>query len=188
MKISDYSHSAVLVSLPLKWNLWLRSWHCFDSLPLKWNIWLLSLHCFFSLTTVTAMFYFTIVKMKYWNTLTTLFFFAEYTHYAVLLQYYQMKISESTHYALLLSLLLKWNIWLRSLRCFSSLTTVTTLFYFTGIKMKYLTALTTLFCFIDYTHYAALLHYYLKEISDYAHYFVFLPWLHWLRWFISLVF
>ena len=41
-----------------------------------------------------------------------------------------------------------------------SLTTLTTLFYFTTIKMKYLTTLTTLFFFTDYTHYAVLLHYY----------------------------
>ena len=40
-----------------------------------------------------------------------------------------------------------WNIWIRSLLCFSSLTTPTTLFYFTTIKMKYLTTLTTLFYF-----------------------------------------
>ena len=88
-----------------------------------------------------------------------------------------MEISDYAHYAVLLSPLLKWNIWLRSLRCFSSLTTLTTLFYFTTIKMKYLTTLTTLFYFIaikmkymtalttlffftDYTHYAVLFHYY----------------------------
>ena len=40
--------------------------------------------------------------------------------------------------------------------------------------MKYLTTLTTLFFFADYTHDAALLHYYSMEISDYAHYSVLL--------------
>ena len=39
-----------------------------------------------------------------------------------------------------------------------SLTTLTTLIYFTAIKMKYLTTLTTLFYFTDYADYAALLH------------------------------
>ena len=60
--------------------------------------------------------------------------------------------------------------WLCSLRCYTSRTTLTTLFYFTTIKMKYLTTLTSLF-------------YYKKEISDYAHYAVFLHWLHSLRCF-----
>ena len=116
------------------------------------------------------LFYFTIIKIKYLTTLTKLFFFTDFTHYAVLL-----------------SPLLKWNIWLRSLRCFSSLTTLTTLFYFTTIKMKYLTTLTTLFLLTDYTHYAVLLHYYQNEISDYAHYAVFLHWLHSLHCFNSLL-
>ena len=62
-----------------------------------------------------------------------------------------MKISDYAHYAVLLSPLLKWNTWLRSLPCLSSLTTLTTLFYFTTIKMKCLTTLTTRFFFTDYT-------------------------------------
>ena len=64
-----------------------------------------------------------------------------------------MEISDYAHDAAFLH-------WLRSWRCFSSLTTLTTLFYFTTIKMKYRTTLTTLFFFTDYTHYAVLLHYY----------------------------
>ena len=93
--------------------------------------------------------------------LRSLRFFSSYT---------RNKISDYAYYAVLLSPLLKWNIWLRSLRCFSSLTTLTTLFYFTTIKMKYLTTLTTLFFFTDYTHYA-----------------VFLHWLHSLHCFTSLL-
>ena len=76
-----------------------------------------------SLTSITTLFHFTTTKMKYLTTLTTVF---------------------------LLSLLLKWNIWLRSLRCFFSLTTLTTLFYFTTIKWKSLITLTTLFYFHNY--------------------------------------
>ena len=152
MKISGYNHFAVFFSLLLKQNLWVCSRHCFESLPLKWNIWLLSLRCFSSLTTLTALFYLTTIKMKYRRTLATLFFFADYAHCAVLLHYYEMKISDFTHYAVLLSLLLKWNLLLSSLRCFSPLTTLTPLFYFSTIKMKYLTTLSTLFPFSDYTH------------------------------------
>ena len=101
-----------------------------------------------------------------------------------------MEISDYAHYAVLLSPLLKWNIWLRSLRCFSSLTTLitlfnfttiewkslttlTTVFHFISIKMKYLTTLTTLFFFTDFTHYAVLLSPLLK-------------WNIWLRCFSSL--
>ena len=40
--------------------------------------------------------------------------------------------------------------------CFSSLTALTTLFYFTTIKIKYLTTLPKLVFFTDYTHYAVL--------------------------------
>ena len=116
------------------------------------NIWLLLLRCFSSLTTITAQFYFPTIKMKYLTTVSTLFFFTDYNHYAVLLHYYWMKISDYTHYAVLLSLQLKWNLSLHSLRCCSSLTTLTTLFYFTTIKMKYLTMLTTFF-FSHYTNY-----------------------------------
>ena len=71
-----------------------------------------------------------------------------------------MEISDYTHYAVLLLPLLKWNIWLRSLRCLSSLTTLIMLIYFTSIKIKYLTTLTSLFFFAEYTHYAVLVHYY----------------------------
>ena len=78
-----------------------------------------------------------------------------------------MEISDCAHYALLLSSLLKWNIWLRSLRCFSLVTALTTLFYFTIVKWKSLTTLTTLFYF----------HHYQNEIFDYADYAVFLHWL-----------
>ena len=63
-----------------------------------------------SLTTLTMLFQFTITKMKSLTTLTTVF---------------------------LLSLLLKWILWLRSLHCFT----------FTSIKMKSLTTLTKLLYF-----------------------------------------
>ena len=66
-----------------------------------------------SLTSITMLFDFTTTKMKYLTTLTTVF---------------------------LLSLLLKWNLWLHSQRCFT----------FTTIKMKSLTMLTTLFYFHYY--------------------------------------
>ena len=66
-----------------------------------------------SLTSITMLFHFTTTKMKYLTTLTTVF---------------------------LLSLLLKWNLWLHSQRCFT----------FTTIKMKSLTMLTTLFYFHYY--------------------------------------
>ena len=144
--------------------MWLRSLRCFTLLVLKWNMWLCSLRCFSSLTTLTSLFYFTTakklniwvhslrcfsslilnrnlwlcfctfttIKMKFLTTLATLFF-----------------LTDCTHHAVLLSPLLKWNMWLRSLRCFSSLTTLTMLFYFTIIKMKYLTMLTLLFFFTD---------------------------------------
>ena len=36
---------------------------------------------------------------------------------------------------------------------------LTTLFYFTTIKMKYLTTLTILFIFTNYAHHAVFLHY-----------------------------
>ena len=197
MKISDYAHYNVLLSLLLKWSLWLCSLLCFTfttikikyltmfttpfyfidyihyavllSLLLKWNLLLCSLQCFSSLTTLTALFSFTMLtpllfftdythyaallhnhKMKYLTMLTKLFFFTGYTHFAVLLHYYQMEISDYTHLNILLSLLLKWNLRLFLLRCFT----------FSTIKMKYLTTLTTLFFFTDFTHYPVLLHYY----------------------------
>ena len=50
-----------------------------------------------SLTTLATLFYFTTIKMKYLTTLTTLFFFTDYTHYAVLLYYYQNEISDYAH-------------------------------------------------------------------------------------------
>ena len=58
-----------------------------------------------------------------------------------------MEISDYAHYIVLLLLLLKRHLWLRSLRCFTSLTMLTTLSLFTTVKMKSLTALTTLFQF-----------------------------------------
>ena len=97
---------------------------------------------------------------------------SDYAHYAVFLHWLHSlrcftslllnEISDYAYYAVLLHYKLKWNIWIRSLCCFSSLTilstlsyfttikwksltTLTTLFYFTTIKMKYLTSLTTLF-------------------------------------------
>ena len=94
-------------SLLLKWYLWLRSLHRFNSLLLKWNIWLRSLRCFSSLTTLTS--------------------------------------------SCFTSLLLNGNLWLRSLRCFTfttikikSLNTLTTLSYFTTTNPRYRTTLTTL--------------------------------------------
>ena len=68
--------------------------------------------------------------MKYLATLSTLFHFTDYSHCAVFLHYYSYL-----------------NIWLGSLRCFSSLNTLTALFCFTTIKIKYVTTLTTLFFF-----------------------------------------
>ena len=56
-------------------------------------------------------------------------------------------LSDYAHYAVLLSRQLKWNIWLRSLCRFSSVTTLITLFYFTTIKWKSPTKLTTVFYF-----------------------------------------
>ena len=96
--------------------------------------------CFSSLTALTTLFYFTTIKIKYLTTLAKLVFFTDYTHYAVLL-----------------SLLLKLNILLRSLSLFSSLNTLTSLFYFTTIKTEYLNTPTKLFFFTDYTHYTVLL-------------------------------
>ena len=49
MEISGYAHYTVLLSLLLKWNLWLRSQHRFTSLLLKCDIWLRSLRYFYSL-------------------------------------------------------------------------------------------------------------------------------------------
>ena len=148
-------------SVLLKSNVWLRSLRCFTSVLLKWNLWLRSVR---------------------------FFVYTDYTHWFVLLRYDEMKISDYSHYAVLLSLLLKSNLWLRILHSFSSLTTLTTLFYVTTTEMKFLIALTTLFFFNDYTHYPVLFHYYWNEISDCAHYAVFLQWLHWLRCFDSLLF
>ena len=47
-------------------------------------------------------------------------------------------------------------------------------FFVTAFKMKYLTALTTVFFLTKYTHYAVLLYYYYNEISDNTNYAVFL--------------
>ena len=159
--LTDCTHYAALLSPLLKWNIWLCSLHCFSSLTTlttlfyfttvkKLNIWLHSLRCFSSLILNGHLWLrslccctFTTIKMKFLTTLAMLFF-----------------LTDCTHHAVLLSPLLKWNIWLSSLRCFSSLTTLTMLFYFTIIKMKYLTTLTLLFFFTDYTHYAVLHYYY----------------------------
>ena len=88
------------------------------------------------------------MKRIYLVTVTTLFFFTDYTHYAVLLHCYKSEVSDYAHCAVFLHLL-------HPLCCFTSLllsvTSLITLFYFTIIKMKYLTTLTTLFFFIDYT-------------------------------------
>ena len=120
------------------------------SLLLKWNLWLCSLRCFYSLTTLTTLFYFTTIKWKSVTMLTMLFYF----------HYYQNEISLYGHCTIFLHwlyslrcvswLLLKWNLWLCSVCCFSSLTTLTTLFYFTAIKWKSLTTLITLFYFYYY--------------------------------------
>ena len=131
---------------------------------------------FFSLTTLPTLVYFTTIKMKYLNMLITLFLFTDYTHYVVLFQGLKIK-SLSTLTMVLYFSTIK----------IKSLTRLTTLFYFTPIKMKYLTTLTKLFFSSDYTHYAALLHYYLKEISEYAHYAVFLCRIRSLRCFTSLL-
>ena len=79
MEISDYAHFAVFLSLLLKWNLWLRSLHCFTSLLLKWYLWLPWLHCFTfttikmkSLTMLTALFYFTTTNPRDRTIFTTL--------------------------------------------------------------------------------------------------------------------
>ena len=150
--VTDYTHYSVLLSRLLTWNLWLHSPHCFSSLTtltmllysllLKLNNWLRSLRCFTSLllngnlwlhslcsltfttikkkslTTLTTLFYFTTIKRKSLTTLTMLFYFHDYSK----------EISDSSHYAVLLSRLLKWNLWLSSSRCLSSLTTLTMLF------------------------------------------------------------
>ena len=111
MEISDYTHYTALLSPLLKWNLWLHSLHCFTSLLLNRNLWPHSLRCFTfttmktkSVTRLPTLFYFTTIKMKHLTTLTTLFFLTDYSHYTALL-----------------SPLLKLNLWLRSLRCFTSL-------------------------------------------------------------------
>ena len=144
MEISDYAHYAVLLSLLLKRNLWLCSLHCFSSLTILTTLFSFTTIKMKYLTMLTPLFFFTEYthyaallhnhKMKYLTTLTTLFFFTDYTHFAVLLRYYLMEISDYTHLNVLFSLLLRWNISLHSLRCFSSLTLLTTLFYITTIK------------------------------------------------------
>ena len=102
--------------------------------------------------------YFATVKMKYLTTLSTVFYFhyhqneiSDYAHYVVLLHNYYEEISGYAHYAVFLH-------WLHSLRCFSSLATLTTLFYSTTIKWKSLATLTKLFFLTDYAHYAVFLH------------------------------
>ena len=127
---TDYTHYAAFPSLLLKLNIWLRSLRCFSTLTTLTTLFYFTTIKWKFLTTLTTLFYFTAIKWKFLTTLITLFFFNDYTHYAVLL-----------------SPLLKWNIWLRSLRCFSSLTTLTMIFCFTTIKIKYLTTLTTLLFF-----------------------------------------
>ena len=157
---TDYTHYAVLLWPLLKWNIWLRSLSCFSSLTTLTTAFYFTTIKMKDLTTLTTLFYFTTIQMKYLTTVAALFFFTNYTHCAILLHYYQMEISDYAHYAVLLSPLWKWNIWLRSPRCFFSLTTIIMLLYFTTIKFKYLTTLTMLFFFTDCTHYALLLHYY----------------------------
>ena len=110
-----------------------------------------------SLTMLTTLFYFTTIKSKSLTTLTTLFYFStikrkSLTSITTLFHFTttKMKYLTALTTVFLLSLLLKWNIWLRSLRCFSSLTTLTTLFYFTTIKWKSLITPTTLFYFHNY--------------------------------------
>ena len=48
---SDYAHYTVLLSLLLKWNLWLHSLHCFASLLRTLKIALSSLRCSYLLST-----------------------------------------------------------------------------------------------------------------------------------------
>ena len=133
---------------------------------------------FISLTTLTALFYFTAIKMKYLTQLNTLFFFTDYTHYAVFPHWLHSLCcfsSLTTHsQSCFTSLLLKWNIWLCSLRYFSLLIALTSLFFFTDCThyavflhwlyslrcFSSLTTLTKLFSFTDYTHYADFFNYY----------------------------
>ena len=133
---------------------------------------------FFSLPTLTALFYFCAIKIKCLTTLTTVLYFStikmkSLTTLSTLFCLHWL-------YSLVCFTPLRWNenLWLLSLRCFT----------FTIIKIKSMTTHTTLFFFTDYTHYPVLFHYYWNEISDCAHYAVFLQWLHWLRCFDSLLF
>ena len=131
-EIAEYANYAVFFH-------WLRSLRCFTSVLLKSNVRLRSLRCFTSV----------LLKWNLWLRSYVFFVYTDYTHWSVLLHYYEMKISDYPHYAVLLSLLLKSNLWLRILHLFSSLTTLTSLFYFATIEMKFLIALTTLFFFND---------------------------------------
>ena len=78
-----------------------------------------------SLTMLTTLFYFTAIKMKSLTTLTTLFYFTtiymkSLTTLTTLFKFTTIKMkSLTTLTTLFYSLLLKWNFWLPSLRCFS---------------------------------------------------------------------
>ena len=78
-----------------------------------------------SLTMLTTLFYFTAIKMKSLTTLTTLFYFTtiymkSLTTLTTLFKFTTIKMKSLTTLTTLFdSLLLKWNFWLPSLRCFS---------------------------------------------------------------------
>ena len=81
-----------------------------------------------SQTSITMLLHFTTTEVKYLTTFTALFFYTEYSHYAYFTTIKMESLTTLTPY--FTSVLLKWYIWLPSLPCFSSLTTLTTLFHF----------------------------------------------------------
>ena len=127
-----------------KQHVRLLSLCCFCILLLNWNIRLPSL-CGFHIshrkirsnTRINTLFQLTSTRLRYHITFTIAVVIqatekqfpwhkwlkneiSDYAHYAVLLHYYQNEISDYANYPVLFSLLLKWNLWLRSLRCFTS--------------------------------------------------------------------
>ena len=133
------------ISLLLKWNIWLRSLRCFSSLTTLTTQFYFTTINWKSLTTLTTLFYFhhywnevyvgslrclssLLLKWNIWLSSPRCFYFqcywdefSNYAHYAVLLHYSQKDISDYAHYTVLISLLLKWNFWLRSLHCITLL-------------------------------------------------------------------
>ena len=137
-----------------KQNVRLLPLRCFCIFLLNWDIRLPSL-CGFHIshrkirsnTRINTLFQLTSTRLRYHITFTI----------AVVIQATEKQLlwhkrlkNEIRSLSYFTSLPLKWNTWLRLLRCFSSLTTLTTLFYFTTIKWKSLTTLTTLFYFHHY--------------------------------------